>query len=154
MSVYDKLELLGLTLPRATSAAGAYTAVAQVGNIAYVSGHIAKIDGKPHVGKLGDQLTTAEGREAARQVALDMIGTLHVALGDLNLIKHVAKMMVLVNSTESFTEQHLIANGASELLTEVLGVAGQHARSAFGVAQLPFGACVEIEMIIDVYERR
>jgi enamine deaminase RidA (YjgF/YER057c/UK114 family) len=150
MSVYDKLELLGITLPPATPAVGAYVPVSRIGNIAFVAGHIAKRDGKPLIGKLGDDLTTEQGKEAARSVAIDLIGTLHGALGDLGKVKRIAKIMVLVNSAETFTEQHLVANGASELFGEVFGDAGAHARSAFGVAQVPFGACVEIELIAEV----
>jgi enamine deaminase RidA (YjgF/YER057c/UK114 family) len=150
MSAYDKLELLGITLPPATPAAGAYVPVARVGNVAFVAGHIAKRNGKPWVGKLGAELTTEEGREAARGVAIDLIGTLHGFLGDLGKVRRIAKIMVLVNSAESFTEQHLVANGASEVIGEVFGEAGAHARSAFGVAQIPFGACVEIELIAEV----
>lgn len=150
MSVYDKLELLGIRLPAATPPVGAFVPVARSGALAFVSGHIAKRDGKPWSGKLGAGLTTDEGKEAARSVAIDLIGTLHGALGDLAKIRRIAKLLVLVNSDPSFTEQHLVANGASELLGEVFGEAGAHARSAFGVAQLPFGSCVEIELIAEV----
>jgi enamine deaminase RidA (YjgF/YER057c/UK114 family) len=150
MSVYDKLEQLGIKLPAPTGSAGAYVPVARIGNIAFVAGHIAKRDGKPLVGKLGAELTTAQGKEAARSVAIDLLGTLNGALGDLGKIKRIAKIMVLVNSTETFTEQSLVANGASELFVEVFGEIGAHARSAFGVAQIPFGACVEIELIAEV----
>ena len=96
------------------------------------------------------EFTTAQGKEAARSVASDLLGTLNGALGDLGKIKRIAKIMVLVNSTETFTEQHLVANGASELFGEVFGEIGAHARSAFGVAQIPFGACLEIELIAEV----
>jgi enamine deaminase RidA (YjgF/YER057c/UK114 family) len=149
MSVYNKLELLGITLPPATPAAGAYVPVARAGNILYVAGHIAKREGKPLVGRLGTEFTTDEGKQAARSVALDLIGTLHGAIGDLNKITRIAKIMVLVNSAGTFTEQHLVANGASEVIGEIFGDAGKHARSAFGVAQLPFGSCVEIELIAE-----
>jgi enamine deaminase RidA (YjgF/YER057c/UK114 family) len=150
MSVYDKLEQLGIKLPAPTGSAGAYVPVAQVGNIVFVAGHIARRDGKPLAGKLGAELTTAQGKEAARSVAIDLLGTLNGALGDLGKIKRIAKIMVLVNSTETFTEQSLVANGASELFVDVFGAIGAHARSAFGVAQIPLGACVEIELIAEV----
>lgn len=81
-----------------------------------------------------------------------MLGTLDAAVGDLNQIKRIVKLMVLVNSAPTFTEQHLVANGASELLAEVFDEKGMHARSAFGVAQVPFGSCVEIELIAEVDE--
>ena len=150
MSVYNKLELLGIKLPAATPSAGAYVPVSQIGNTVYVAGHIAKRDGKPLVGALGAEFTTAEGKQAARDVALDLIGTLHGAIGDLNKVTRIAKIMVLVHSAPTFIEQHLVANGASELIGEIFGDAGAHARSAFGVAQLPFGSCVEIELIAEV----
>ena len=82
-----------------------------------------------------------------------MIGTLNLAVGDLNKIKRIVKLMALVNSAPTFTEQHLVANGASELLAEVFGESGMHARSAFGAAQVPFGSCVEIDLIAEVSER-
>jgi enamine deaminase RidA (YjgF/YER057c/UK114 family) len=83
-------------------------------------------------------------------VAIDLMGTLHAAVGDLNKVRRIVKLMSLVNSTGEFTEQHLVTNGASELLGEVFGDKGQHARSAFGVAQIPLGACVEIELVVEV----
>jgi enamine deaminase RidA (YjgF/YER057c/UK114 family) len=120
------------------------------GNLLFSSGHIAKIGGKPWVGQLGANLTTVQGKEAARAVAIDLMGTLQAAVGDLNKIKRIVKLMVLVNSTPAFTEQHLVANGASELFGEVFGDMGRHVRSAFGVAQVPFGSCVEIDMIVEL----
>ncbi|MDP3171640.1 MAG: RidA family protein, partial [Polaromonas sp.] len=91
-----------------------------------------------------------EGKAAARAIAIDLMGTLHAAVGDLGKVKRIVKLMSLVNSTGDFTEQHLVTNGASELFGEVFGAAGAHARSAFGVAQIPMGACVEIELIAEV----
>jgi enamine deaminase RidA (YjgF/YER057c/UK114 family) len=116
----------------------------------FLSGHIAKIDGKPWVGRLGESLTTEQGKNAARAVAIDLMGTLQAAVGDLNQIKQIVKLMVLVNSAPAFTEQHLVANGASELFGEVFGDQGTHVRSAFGVAQVPFGSCVEIELVAEL----
>ena len=115
-----------------------------------LSGHIARKDGKPWVGQLGLNMNTAEGQLAARAVAIDLLGTLHGATGDLNKIQRIVKLMSLVNSTGDFTEQHLVTNGASELLGQVFGDKGVHARSAFGVAQIPMGACVEIELIAEL----
>ena len=92
----------------------------------------------------------AAGQQAARAVAIDLLGTLHAAVGDLNKVERIVKVMSLVNSTASFTEQHLVTNGCSELLGAVFGDRGAHARSAFGVAQIPLGACVEIELIAQV----
>ncbi|RZL88532.1 MAG: RidA family protein, partial [Variovorax sp.] len=146
MSVYDKLTQLGIELPPVSVPAAAYVPFARTGNLVFLSGHVAKKDGKPWVGKLGENLSTEEGRLAARAVAVDLLGTLHAATGDLNRITRIVKVMSLVNSTLAFTEQHLVTNGASELFAEVFGAEkGAHARSAFGVAQIPMGCCVEIE---------
>lgn len=149
-NVYDKLKQMGIELPQAAAPAAAYVMCAQTGNTVFLSGHIAKKDGKPWVGKLGANMTTDEGKVAARSVAIDLIATLHAHTGDLNRIKRIVKVMSLVNSTLEFTEQHLVTNGASELFGEIFGDAGKHARSAFGVAQIPLGSCVEIELIAEV----
>ncbi|MBU6440879.1 MAG: RidA family protein [Betaproteobacteria bacterium] len=150
MSVYDKLQSLGITLPAVATPAAAYLPYVQSGNLVFLSGHISKRDGKPLAGQLGRELNTAQGREAARSVAIDLLGTLHAACGDLGRVRRVVKLLGLVNSAPDYTEHHLVINGASELLGEVLGAAGQHARSAFGVAQLPMGAAVEIELIAQI----
>jgi enamine deaminase RidA (YjgF/YER057c/UK114 family) len=150
MSVYEKLSALGIALPQPTPPAAAFVPFMRTGELLFVSGHIAKRDGKPWVGQLGSQLTTEQGKQAARGVAVDLLGTLHAATGDLNRIKRIVKVMALVNSTPGFTEQHLVANGASELFEQVFGASGSHARSAFGVAQVPFGSCVEIDLIAEV----
>ena len=150
MSVYDRLSALQITLPPVATPAAAYVPYVQTGNLLLLSGHIARKDGKPWVGQLGLNMNTAEGQLAARAVAIDMLGTLHGATGDLNKIQRIVKLMSLVNSTGDFTEQHLVTNGASELLGQVFGERGVHARSAFGVAQIPLGACVEIELIAEL----
>jgi enamine deaminase RidA (YjgF/YER057c/UK114 family) len=150
MSVYDKLKELGITLPAVATPAAAYVPFVRTGNLVFLSGHIAKKDGKSWVGQLGKNMTTEEGKAAARAIAIDLMGTLHAAVGDLNSVKRIVKVMSLVNSTGEFTEQHLVTNGASELLGQVFGDKGAHARSAFGVAQIPTGACVEIELIAEV----
>ena len=150
MSVYDKLTQLGISLPAVSVPAAAYVPFVQTGNLVFLSGHLAKRDGKPWVGQLGVDIGTDEGRKAARAIAIDLLGTLHAAVGDLNRITRIVKVMSLVNSAPTFTEQHLVTNGASELLAEVFGAKGAHARSAFGVAQIPMGACVEIELIAEV----
>ena len=149
-SVYDRLTELGITLPPLAIPAAAYVPFVRTGNLVFISGHIAKRDGKPWVGQLGRDVDTATGRRAARSVAIDLLGTLHAAVGDLNKVERIVKVMSLVNSTAEFTEQHLVTNGCSELLGEVFGERGAHARSAFGVAQIPMGACVEIELIAQV----
>ena len=120
------------------------------GNQVFLSGHIAKQDGKPWVGKLGLDMDTVTGKAAARSIAIDLLSTLNAHLGSLDRVKRIVKLMGLVNSTAEFTEHHLVVNGCSELLGEIFGDAGKHARSAFGVAQIPLGACVEIEMIVEI----
>ncbi len=151
MSIYDRLTALQISLPPVASPAAAYVPWVRTGNLLFVSGHIAKKEGRPWAGQLGVNVTTAEGQEAARAVAIDLLGTLHAALGDLERIQRIVKIMVLVNSAPTFTEQHLVANGASMLFGAVFGEKGNHARSSFGVAQIPLGACVEIELIAEVF---
>ena len=150
MSVYDKLSELHIELPPLAVPAAAYVPFVQTGHLIFLSGHIAKKDGKPWVGQLGRNMQTAEGKDAARAVAIDLLGTLHAAAGDLNKIRRIVKVMSLVNSTPDFVEHHLVTNGCSELLGQIFGEKGAHARSAFGVAQLPMGACVEIELIAEL----
>ncbi len=149
-NVYDQLAALGVALPAVAIPAAAYLPFVQTGNLVFLSGHIAKRDGQVIVGQLGKNVTTEEGKAAARLIAIDLMGTLQAAVGDLNRVKRIVKVMSLVNSTADFTEQHLVTNGCSELLGQVFGDAGKHARSAFGVAQIPLGACVEIELIAEV----
>jgi enamine deaminase RidA (YjgF/YER057c/UK114 family) len=150
MSIYDKLKEMGITLPPVAAPAAAYVPFVQTGNLVFLSGHIAKKDGKAWVGQLGKTMNTDEGRAAARAIAIDLLGTLHAAIGDLGKVKRIVKVMSLVNSTSDFTEQHLVTNGASELFGQLFGQQGAHARSAFGVAQIPMGACVEIELVAEV----
>lgn len=151
MSVYDKLKALNIQLPPVSAPAAAYVMHARMGNTVFLSGHIARKDGKPWVGQLGKDMATEEGKQAARAVAVDMLATLQDACGgDLNNVVRIVKVMSLVNSTPNYTEQHLVTNGASEFFGEVFGERGRHARSAFGVAQIPLGACVEIELIAEV----
>ncbi|RDK07295.1 RidA family protein [Cupriavidus lacunae] len=150
ISVYDTLARLGIELPAVSAPAAAYVMAAQTGNTVFLSGHIARKDGKVWAGKLGQDIDTESGKAAARAIAIDLLATLHAHVGDLNRVTRIVKVMSLVNSTPEFTEQHLVTNGASELLAEVFGDKGKHARSAFGVAQIPLGACVEIEMIAEV----
>jgi enamine deaminase RidA (YjgF/YER057c/UK114 family) len=151
MTVAARLQALGIELPPLAIPAAAYVPFVQTGALVFISGHIAKKDGKPWVGQLGLTMTTEEGKAAARAIAIDLMGTLQAAAGgDLGRVKRIVKVMSLVNSTSTFTEQHLVTNGCSELLGEIFGDAGKHARSAFGVAQIPMGACVEIELIAEL----
>jgi enamine deaminase RidA (YjgF/YER057c/UK114 family) len=151
MTVKDRLQALGITLPPVAVPAAAYVPFVRSGNLVFISGHIAKRDGMPWVGQLGLTMATEEGRAAARAVAVDLMGTLQAAAGDLARVKRIVKVLSLVNSTPAYTEHHLVTNGCSELMAEVFGPeVGAHARSAFGVAQLPMGACVEIELIAEL----
>ena len=151
MSIAQRLKELGIELPPVAVPAAAYVPFVRTGDLVFLSGHIAKRDGKPYAGQLGRTLDTADGQAAARAVAIDLLGTLQAAVGDLERVRRVVKLMSLVNSTPDYTEHHLVTNGASELMVQVFGPErGTHARSAFGVAQLPLGACVEIELIAEV----
>jgi enamine deaminase RidA (YjgF/YER057c/UK114 family) len=155
MSIYDKLAELKIELPPVSVPAAAYVPFVQTGNLIFLSGHIARQDGKPWVGQVGLTMTTDEAKVAARAVAIDLMGTLAAAClaggKTLDDVKRIVKVLSLVNSTATYTEQHLVTNGCSELLGQVFGPqVGAHARSAFGVAQLPMGACVEIELIAEL----
>jgi enamine deaminase RidA (YjgF/YER057c/UK114 family) len=151
MTIAAKLKELGIQLPPASTPAAAYVPYVRTGNLIFLSGHIARKNGKVWVGQLGRDMTTAEGKQAARAVAIDMIGTLNAALdGNLERVRRIVKVMSLVNSTADYTEHHLVTNGCSELLGEVFGDKGKHARDAFGVSQIALGSCVEIDLIAEV----
>ena len=154
MSIYTTLQALDITLPPVAVPAAAYVPFVQTGNLVFLSGHIAKKDGKPWVGQLGRNVDTAEGKAAARAVAIDLLGTLQAACqaagGDLNSVKRIVKVMSLVNSTPDFGDQPEVVNGCSDLMVEVFGDAGRHARSAVGVPVLPLGAAVEVDAIVAV----
>ena len=150
MSIADRLVRLGISLPQPTAPVATFVPWVRSGNLVFISGHIARRDGAVVTGRLGEPLATVDGAAAARGVAVDLLGTLHAAAGGLDRVTRIVKLMVLVNSGPAFTEQHLVANGASELILEVFGDRGAHARSAIGVAQLPLGSCVEIELIAEV----
>jgi enamine deaminase RidA (YjgF/YER057c/UK114 family) len=151
MNIQDRLQSLGISLPPVAAPAAAYVPFVRSGNLVFISGHIAKQDGKPWVGQLGLTMNTDDGKAAARAIAVDLLGTLQAAVGDLARVRRIVKVLSLVNSTDTYTEHHLVTNGCSELLVAVLGAqVGAHARSAFGVAQLPMGACVEIELTAEV----
>jgi enamine deaminase RidA (YjgF/YER057c/UK114 family) len=151
MSVQARLDALGITLPPLAVPAAAYVPFVRSGKLVFISGHIARRDGKPWVGQLGLSMNTDEGQAAARTIAIDLLGTLQAGAGGLDRVARIVKVLSLVNSTATFTEHHLVTNGCSELLEQVFGPeVGAHARSAFGVAQLPLGACVEIELIAEL----
>jgi len=151
MTIQARLQALGITLPPVATPAAAYVPFVRTGNLVFISGHIARREGKPWVGQLGLTMNTEEGKAAARAIAIDLMGTLQAAAGGLENVVRIVKVMSLVNSAPTFTEHHLVTNGCSELLGEIFGPqVGAHARSAFGVAQIPMGACVEIELIAEV----
>lgn len=152
MTVYEKLKALDITLKAPAAPVAAYVMYVQTGNLVFLSGHLAKNpDGTVIVGQLGKDTTTEQGQLAARAIAVDLMGTLQQACGgDLNRVKRIVKVTSLVNSTPDYIEHHLVTNGCSNLLGDVFGDAGKHARAAFGVAQNPLGACVEIEMIAEI----
>ena len=150
MSVYSKLSAIGVSLPPVTPSVASFLPFVRTGRLIFVSGHIARRNGEPWVGRLGEQITVADGQSAARGIAIELLAALHAATSDLDSITRIVKLLVLVNSASTFTEPHLVANGASELLNQVFGDRGPHARTAIGVAQLPLGACVEVELIAEV----
>ncbi|MCK9515833.1 MAG: RidA family protein [Ottowia sp.] len=151
MTIANRLQELGIELPPVSTPAAAYVPFVQSGSLVFLSGHIARKNGEPWVGQLGADMSTDQGQQAARAVAIDLMGTLKAACnGDLERVQRIVKVMSLVNSAATFTEQHLVTNGCSELLGNVFGDRGQHARSAFGVAQLPMGACVEIDLVAEI----
>ena len=152
MTPQENLARLGITLPPLSTPAAAYVPFVRSGPLVWLSGHIARRNGGVWTVRLGQTMDTAEGQAAARAVAIDLLGTLQAAVGDLGKVRRIVKLVSLVNSTPGYTEQHLVTNGASQLLAEVFGERGQHARSAFGVAQLPLGACLEIEMVAEADE--
>jgi len=150
MNPEAKLKSLGIALPEITPPAAIFVPWVRTGNLLFVSGHIAKREGKPWSGQVGAQISLAEGKEAARAAAIDLIATIRAAVGELRNVSRIVKLLVMVNSASGFSEQHLVANGASELFIEVFGDSGKHARSAVGMASLPLGACVEIELVAEV----
>jgi enamine deaminase RidA (YjgF/YER057c/UK114 family) len=156
-TVYERLKALQIALredppPVVDGYVAAFVPFVRTGNLVYLSGRLAKKDGKLWSGKVGEQITTLEGKQAARGIAIELLATLQAALGDLDKIKRIVKLMVLVNSTPNFTESHVVANGASDLFLEIFGERGVHARSSFGGAEIPFGACVEIDLIAEVID--
>ncbi len=148
MSATDRLEELGLTLPQVPTPAAAYQPFATVGEFAFTAGQLPVVDGAlPRTGKLGSDLSTDEGARLARTAALNVLAVAAAAFDGLDAVR-VVKVTVFVASDPTFTEQHLVANGASELLGDVLGDQGVHARSAVGVASLPKDAPVEVEAVL------
>ena len=152
----DRLQTLGIVLPDAmppvvAGYAPAFLPFVQTGDQVHLSGRLSKRNGDLLLGKVGAELTLEQGKFAAREVAIELLAVLKSAVGDLDRVRKIVKLFVMVNSTSQFNEPHRVADGASELLVEVFGEQGRHARTAVGVAQLPFGACIEIDMLASVY---
>ena len=145
-----KLAELGLTLPEPAAPVAAYVPVVVAGGMAYVSGQLPFIDGVLVKGRLGEDVTTGEGYDAARACGLMILAQLKAALGSLDRVERVVKLGAFVSSSADFTDQPKVANGASELMAAVFGEAGKHARSAVGVPVLPLGAAVEVDAIVAV----
>ena len=149
--VEEKLKKLGYTLSEPTAPVGSYIPAYRTGNLVYLAGagpH--REDGSRIVGKLGRDLTVEEGYEAARRCALSSLANLKAAIGDLDKVVHFVKVLGMVNSDPDSTEPPAVINGYSDLLVEAFGERGRHARSAVGMAALPFGIPVEVEAIVEV----
>ena len=147
-----RLEKIGIKLPDSPSPLANYVPVVRTGNLIYLSGvgPTPKADGSTYVGKLGLEFTTKEGYEAARLTGVNLLARLKGYLGDLNRVTQIVKLLSMVNSTPDFTEPPAVSNGCSDLLVEVFGDKGRHARSAIGVATLPGGMPIEIELIAEI----
>ncbi|MCL5076202.1 MAG: RidA family protein [Chloroflexi bacterium] len=153
MMVVDKLEKMGLALPKPVVPVANYVGAVRSGNLLFVSGHGPTKGGRPaYTGKVGRDLTVEEGYAAARLTTLNCLSTINATLGDLDKVKRIVKLLVFVNSAEEFTEQPKVANGASDLLVSLFGESGKHARSAVGMYQLPSDIAVEVEMVVEVEE--
>lgn len=151
MSIEKKLKDLGITLPQAPKPVANYVPAVRVGNLLFVSGHGPYNDGKTITsGKLGKEVSLEQGYQVARNVALNCLASTKAIIGDLNRVRRVVKLLGMVNCTEDFKDQPKVINGASDLLAEVFGDQGKHARSAVGMQSLPNGIPVEIEMILEV----
>lgn len=150
-TIEDRLRQLGIELPAAPPPGGNYVSAVKSGNHLYVSGQLPTFDGRLMAsGVLGRDIDVTAAARGARQCAINILGHVKTAAGDLERIRRVVKLTVFVASASDFTEPHLVANGASDFLVELLGEQGRHARSALGVATLPLGAAVEVEAIIEL----
>ena len=150
--VESRLEELGISLPDSPAPVANYVPVVRTGNLIYLSGvgPTAKPDGSAYIGKIDSQLTIEEGYDAARLTAVNMIARLKGYLGNLDRVVQIVKVLSMVNADLDFTEPPAVTNGCSDLLVEVFGESGRHARSAVGVATLPGGIPIEIEMIVEI----
>lgn len=151
MSIEKRLSEAGIELPEVPSPIASYVPVKVAGGLAFVAGQIARADGGVlHPGKVGSDVSIAQAQEAARLCALQALSALREALGGFDRLLGIAKVEVFVASAPGFTDQALVANGASDVLAEIVGEGGVHARAAVGVAELPLGACVEVVLVAEV----
>ena len=152
MTIEDKLAEMGVTIPDPKPALGSYVPAVQTGSLVFVSGNLPiQADGSMlHSGKLGEEVSVEEGYAAAKQCAINCLSAAKGIIGDLNNVQQVVKLRVLVNSSPDFTDQPAVANGASDLIVELFGESGKHARAAVGVASLPLGVSVEVELVLEV----
>jgi enamine deaminase RidA (YjgF/YER057c/UK114 family) len=150
MGAEARLKELGLELPAPAAPVGNYVSAVRSGNLVFLSGHGPVGKDRVVTGKLGRGLTVEEGYEAARLVAVGLLGSLKALIGDLDKVRRIVKVLGMVNCDPAFLEQPRVIDGASDLLVEIFGEAGRHARSAVGMSALPFDIAVEIEMIVEV----
>jgi enamine deaminase RidA (YjgF/YER057c/UK114 family) len=150
MGVEEKLKQLGLELPSAAKPVANYVPAVRTGNLVFLSGHGPVGKDRLIAGKLGGGLTVEEGYQAARLVALGLLGSLKALIGDLDRVRRIVKVLGMVNCDPAFMEHPRVVDGASDLLVEVFGEKGRHARSAVGMNALPFNIAVEIEMIVEL----
>lgn len=151
MDYEKKLQALGFTLPSPPKPVATYVPAVRSGNLLFLSGMIPMAEGKmAMVGKLGKELTVEQGQQAARITLLNALAVIKAELGSLDQVRRIVRIGVHVASAEGFTQQPAVANGASDLLVQIFGDAGRHARLALGAAELPLGAPVELEMIVEI----
>ncbi|OGK85920.1 MAG: hypothetical protein A2X51_07950 [Candidatus Rokubacteria bacterium GWC2_70_24] len=152
MGAEARIKDLGISLPQPAKPVGNYIPGVRVGNLLYLSGHgPVRVDGQPTArGKVGRDLSTEEAYKVAREVGINLLGSARVILGSLDKVKRIVKVLGMVNSADGFGDQPKVINGFSDLMVEVFGENGRHARSAVGMAELPMGIPVEIEMILEV----
>lgn len=149
--IEQRLQELGIELPEPPAPAAVYIPAVTTGNLVFTSGNDCRVNGKfLYVGKLGQNLTIEQGQQAARQTMINLLAVLKSHLGELDKIHRIVKLLAFVNSAPGFVEQPYVINGASELLEQVFGERGKHARSAIGTSELPFNIPVEIEMIVEL----
>ena len=151
MGVEERLSELGLELPPPPKPVASYVPVSVTGSLAFVAGQVPAVDGEVvHPGHVGAEVTAAQAKDSAKRAALQALSALRDALGGFERLVRIVKVEVFVASAPGFTEQPLVANGASDLLVEVLGGAGRHARAAVGVAELPLNASVEVALVAEI----